>query len=345
VSGGPEDAGLESFPLDAERLDGYFAGEATPAEVEAVRAWVGGRAERQAILTALRMAAREGAPEARRVDVDAAWGAARRRLDLRRGLRRAPRRVAAGVMRLAAAIVVAVGVGVLWRTLQHRETASGGRTFAAASAERTAITLEDGTGVMLAPGSRIRVATDYGHGTRDVYLDGQAYFQVTHDPRHPFAVHAANALIRDIGTRFGVRAYPEDRRVRVVVTDGVVALADSASTRGGMAPRLAAGAVGEIDRAGAVGVTTGVDTVPYLSWTAGRLAFRDTPLREALPELGRWYNLDFRVAGPVPDSIALSATFGTEPVAHALAALGVALNMRVVQVGRAVTLTPILRTR
>jgi ferric-dicitrate binding protein FerR (iron transport regulator) len=188
----------------------------------------------------------------------------------------------------------------------------------------------------------VRVPSGYGRGARDVYLEGQAYFGVTHDARQPFAVHAANAVVRDVGTRFGVRAYPEDSRVRVVVADGVVALTDSGAMGRQRAPsRLAAGTLGEIDRAGAVALTASVDTALYLSWTSGRLVFREMPLREALPELGRWYNLEFQVAGAVPDGMALTATFGTEPVDHALSALGIALGMRVERAGRAVTLTPL----
>src|SRR5206468_9531820 len=62
---------------------------------------------------------------------------------------------------------------------------------------------------------------------RDVYLDGEAFFEVAHDARRPFAVHTARAVARDLGTRFNVRAYRDAADVVVAVAEGAVALKSS----------------------------------------------------------------------------------------------------------------------
>ncbi len=57
-----------------------------------------------------------------------------------------------------------------------------------------------------------------------MWLEGEGYFEVTHDARRPFRVHAGDALTEDLGTRFVVRAYPELAAVDVAVAEGVVSL-------------------------------------------------------------------------------------------------------------------------
>src|SRR5690606_6482512 len=59
-------------------------------------------------------------------------------------------------------------------------------------------------------------------GSRDVYLDGNAYFEVETDPRRPFRVHTAQGVVEVLGTRFGVRAYGADSMTAGVVAVGRV---------------------------------------------------------------------------------------------------------------------------
>src|SRR5436190_1648478 len=75
-----------------------------------------------------------------------------------------------------------------------------------------------------------RSAADYGTH-RDLYLDGEAYFQVAHDARRPLRVHTAASVTEDLGTAFAIRAYADQVATEVVVAEGRVALwrADTAS--------------------------------------------------------------------------------------------------------------------
>ena len=89
---------------------------------------------------------------------------------------------------------------------------------------RDSVRLLDGTIVVLAPASRLTLAADYGEGERNVSLDGAALFAVVHDSAHPFAVHAGNAVVRDVGTAFTVRADDDAGVVRIGVTEGAVSV-------------------------------------------------------------------------------------------------------------------------
>jgi transmembrane sensor len=155
-------------------------------------------------------------------------------------------------------------------------------------AERAELRLSDGTRVRIGPRSRLRVASDYGADRRDVYLEGEAYFDVKHDERAPFTVFAGNASARDVGTAFSVRSFAEDSAVQVVVRSGEVAMSGVGT--------LIAGDVGHLTSDGRASLRHGVDVRPLLGWTTGALAFDDARLERVLFDLRRWYDVDVRLA-------------------------------------------------
>src|SRR5438045_1939765 len=124
------------------------------------------------------------------------------------------------------------------------------RTYETARGERAEFRLGDGTRVMLNVASRVRVPPDFGERTRDVYLEGGAYFEVVHDSTRPFAVHAGDILARDLGTEFMVSAYPEQPHARVVVRRGLVALHARASSAASAEARLGPGQQARLDDRG-----------------------------------------------------------------------------------------------
>ena len=73
------------------------------------------------------------------------------------------------------------------------------------------ITLNDGTIIWLNAGSIIKYDADFGKTNRTVYLEGEAFFDIGHHGNHiPFLVNTKKYTIRDIGTRFNLKAYPSD---------------------------------------------------------------------------------------------------------------------------------------
>ncbi|MFL5574379.1 MAG: FecR family protein, partial [Gemmatimonadaceae bacterium] len=206
-------------------------------------------------------------------------------------------------------LVLAAGAAAGWRA---RESARAGalaaaaktpelREFATARGQRATIRLVDGTRVELGYASRLRVAAFApAAGRREMYLEGEAVFDVVHDPARPFVVHAGNAVTEDLGTVFGVRAYPGDAAVRVLVVSGEVALrprlpapgADSTSAV------LGGGQLGRLDARGRVEVESGVDTTEYLGWLSGHVSFHDAPLSEVAAELARRFDVTVTIADP-----------------------------------------------
>jgi transmembrane sensor len=311
--------------LPWELLDRYFAGTATPSEVHEVETWVASAPDRAGELNALRDIWRLGAAP----PVDApAWDTDRAIASLR-GHIRADRRVERSVFlrhvaALAAAIVVAIGI------VRYRDVILA-RTFVTAAGQRQRVSLADGTAILLAPGSRLTVRG------RDVSLDGEGYFAVRYDAARPFHVHVGAAILTDLGTVFDVRSYPEDQGVRVVVTEGRVGVAPA-----GLDPRvvLGAGQTTRVSATGIAGVIERADTAALTGWRHGHLEFADVPLRDALSELSRWYDLDLRVRDDVDGARRLTIAFTDAPADDVLHGIARTLGLTYTQHHRTVTFSP-----
>jgi transmembrane sensor len=217
------------------------------------------------------------------------------------------------------------------------EVASAERVVTVPRGERARFRLSDGTEVLLGPGSTLRHPSTFGSASREVTLEGEAYFTVEHDERRPFRVRAGNLIATDLGTEFLVRAYPEVVGARVVVRSGTVAVRSvqaSDSVGPGRVVRP-----GELGRIGADGVSRvePADTAAYFAWTTGTLVFDGTPLREALPQLSRWYDLDFRLADSSLAGIPLSGRLDQTLTPARLDLLAGSVGLEQVRRGRIVT--------
>jgi transmembrane sensor len=313
-------------------LDRYLAGEASAADAHAVREWLADDPEHGLLLEDLRLIKRVAAERPPESDAAAAWAKAVKALEVAPVPKaRVSRRVLVAVLAAAAVVIALIGVGgVLPRTPQWTE-------YATTAAHRAVIRLRDGTQVTLAPKSRLRYPTDYGRAQRDLYLDGEAYFQVAPDSQRPLRVHTAGSVTEDLGTAFVVRAYAEQVATEVVVAEGRVALwrADTAAAarpapyRHGPGPALVLGArdLGRLEPSGVATVRRGVDVGRYLAWTRGVLAFDGAPLGDVVLTLERWYNVEIRLADSTLAARRLTATFTSEPIDLVLKRIALTLGL------------------
>lgn len=150
------------------------------------------------------------------------------------------------------------------------------------------ITLSDGSEVWLNAESRIKFPAAFSStGERRVELQGEAYFRIAHDARHPFVVSAGDMDVRVLGTEFNLRNYRQET-TRVSLVKGSLAVLDPESRA--EACRLVPGQQAWRDDHGKVHVGQ-ADTYGDTQWVDGFFYFDDAPLVSILRELGRWYNL------------------------------------------------------
>lgn len=330
-------------------LDRYFAGDSAPAERERVEQWIAADRSHGAMvdwMRSLETAAKQVRPS---WDADELWLGLELRITAveparRRGLPKfgamADRpRTARSVLllRVAAVIALVAGSVALWRLAGSRTgpESVATRTYSTHRGERAVFSLIDGSRVTLGASSRLDVPDAYDRRSRDVLLQGQAYFEVTPNPAKPFRVHAGRATTEVLGTRFDVRAYREDSTLAVAVAEGSVAVAIGDSVRAAVLHR---GDLARLDSGGGVRVEHGIAIDQYLAWTQGRLEFVNVPLRDVLPQLVRWYDLDIRLGDSALAGRPLTASLGTESADEMLRLLEASLAVRADRHGQVVTL-------
>ncbi|MEP6990285.1 MAG: FecR domain-containing protein [bacterium] len=305
---------------DWDTLARFIAGECTPEESRELERRLESDPAQAALLHALDAVVRAADPEPpTHAEVESALaavlvrrGAARDEAPPRRGTvvsldayrsRWRDARLAA-----AAAVLVVVGAGLVWRTaLSPRSGGLAAGTpmrYATAIGVMDSLQLPDGTRVLLGPGSVIELARDFGSLTRELTLAGEARFAVVHDAAHPFTVHTKLASFRDVGTVFSVHSDEADG-ARIVVSEGSVSVRGAP---GSAASLLAAGDRGTIAPSGVMRVEHAGATSDDLAWTAGRLVFRDASVAQVTADVRRWYGIELRV-DPALAGRRLSTTF------------------------------------
>ena len=247
-------------------------------------------------------------------DVDAAWGRFADAHDLSETAAPA-RRLLATPWRIAAAAVIVVGAASAWWAT--RTTRGADQLIAATkNGERQTVTLADGSSATLNGGSRLV----YSASRREALLEGEALFEIRHDAAHPFTLRAGRGVIRDVGTRFTVRAY--ETEVDVGVTEGAVAVSGNSAS----GVTLNAGQSASIDSAGKV--RRGEDTIESLAgWVSGDLVLDNVTLAAAARELERTYGVRVLVSDSTLARRHVTARFHRETVTGALDGIALALGM------------------
>ena len=87
---------------------------------------------------------------------------------------------------------------------------------------RSMIKMPDSTQIWLNAGTTITYSQDYGQQTRTLDLNGEAYFKVAKDSLHPFIVNTQNIVVRALGTRFNIKAYPEEKTISTTLEEGKI---------------------------------------------------------------------------------------------------------------------------
>lgn len=217
-------------------------------------------------------------------------------------------------------------------SLSNTERGRGAhKEYVTAAGQQVTVTLDDGTMVTLAPDTRLRYNVDPVRTRRDVYLDGEAYFNVVSANAAPFTVFAGNTSTQVLGTAFGVRNYRGDSITQVYVKNGRVAFSGVGV--------LDAGDVASLTTSGSSTLRRAQSIEGFRSWMDGYLTVEGEPFRDVLPRLERWYGISIHVADPRINDVRLTAVFRGKSISNLVAVLGGALEARVSERDKTLTLS------
>jgi len=157
--------------------------------------------------------------------------------------------------------------------------------------KRFKLKLSDGTIVSLNAGTTLRYPEQFGiNGNRNVYLSGEAFFEVAKDKTHPFIVHANQADIEVLGTTFNVSAYPENPTVNSTLIEGSIQMSEAVNSSNAIL--LKPNQMATWQNNSKKLILKEVDPALYAAWTKGELAFKDTPFSTIAKIIQRTYDVE-----------------------------------------------------
>ena len=206
---------------------------------------------------------------------------------------------------LAAASVIVV-LGVSWLLVNRNKPITDKQTIVSSGRDsRSTMTLPDGSIVRLNAKSKVSYGEGFGKTTREVFLTGEAYFEVTHNANVPFIVHTDEADIKVLGTKFNVRNYSNEHRMEAALLTGSIELTLHADAQHKILLKPSDKIIVKKDAAGDATITpdsgnkkvelTSIkvqdSVIVETSWLNDKMAFYDKPFSEIALDLERQFDV------------------------------------------------------
>ncbi|OQP38612.1 hypothetical protein A4H97_17965 [Niastella yeongjuensis] len=280
-------------------------------------------------------------------EVTTAWEGLRKKMsqqDERIGLpgRTGKVRMLVRYMAAIAAIFIVVLTAVwLWKPAPLKSSVQK-NIVSTKNGSKSKIELPDGTQVWLNVGSRINYDENYGKGTRELTLTGEAYFDVAHNEKMPFVVHTGKMDIKVLGTIFNVKAYQGDYIAEAALIRGsievtfpgrpqeklilrphdkisIVSKTPDKNTNAGNATQ--GGETRPSILVSFIGYAPVDSAIVETSWVNNKLIFRGKTFEELSRDIERWFNVKLDVKNSSILSKKFTGTFSNESITEALDAL------------------------
>jgi len=188
---------------------------------------------------------------------------------------------------------------------------------------RTQIDLPDGTRVWLNDGTTFRYPERFTGSRREVFVDGEAYFEVKSNPENPFVV--SNPMMNTVvtGTHFNLNAYSADKYFEATLIEGKIHL-ENTNKNLVMKPGEQVQFDSKLEKI----VQKTVDPQDAAGWVDGKLIFKDEKLGTAIKKLARWYNVEIILTDPEINNYLMTATIQDEKLDQSLKLIALALPVR-----------------
>lgn len=308
-------------------LTKYIVGEANDDEKNFIIKWISENASHEALYVELKAAWHQShfyeTPDS--IDVDRALDLFRKRISNsgRKGfvLQFSKLKIAASIALLLA--TVALAYYFLENKNNNKPVFS--QEIMVPKGHQKKIILNDGTTVWLNSGSVLKVDNNYGKKNRNVYLEGEGYFEVVHHKNSVFTINTRDYTIRDIGTEFNIKAYPEDSIFETAVIDGKISVegkftgTDKVSTifitKNGVLKiqHPLQSKVPAVKAVPVVVVKNSLNINAYNYWKDDMLVFDDLSFRDIAVQLERRYNVVILIKNDSLNNYHFSGSFNKMP--------------------------------
>ena len=216
----------------------------------------------------------------------------------------------------AAASVAAVLLIVCAGWLTYSIAFAGRMITVSSKAASHLVALPDGSTITLNNGSKVSYSSNFnGSEKREVYLDGEAFFDVSHNAARPFIVYAGKLNVTVLGTAFDVRAFPVDADITVTVKRGKVRVSDSGNTLGTIVPQQQI----VYNKLKGTAMLQVVSNEDYINWKEQDITFNNVTVAEAAAILEERFNVKIVINDNVIRNERFTASFAvSETLDHVL---------------------------
>lgn len=194
--------------------------------------------------------------------------------------------------------------------------------------QKLSLKLPDGSTVKLNAESELKIPESFGEASdRIVYLEGEAFFNVSKDSTKPFKIFSGNLVTTVLGTSFNVRSYPFEDSESIAVLTGRVKVETVDTANAEEASMLLPNDFVSYNKTRQEKLLKrNIDIFKEVSWTKGILIYDNTSLKKILNELGRWYDVEFSVSKEVNTNVNYSGTFDNKTLENILQGLSFTSN-------------------
>jgi transmembrane sensor len=225
--------------------------------------------------------------------------------------------------------------------------------------QKAQVTLSDGTKIWLNASSKLRYPSNPKGNEVHVFLQGEAFFDVVHNEKRMFQVHASDLNIKVLGTAFNVKSYPEERIVETTLVRGKVRIEgknerpedfvillpnQKASYLGSSAKLIVTESTNKNVQArsddivqvkaiasrsnATIVLSNHVNTLFETSWKDGRLDFADEQFSSLIIKMERWFGVKIAIQDEKLEKVRYTGTFEKETIEQALHALSMSLPFK-----------------
>lgn len=224
---------------------------------------------------------------------------------------------------LRAAAAVAILAVALWGW-QHMGNATAETTVVAEGSTPKNVSLPDGSKVWLREGARLSYVSSWSGKERHVKLQGEGYFEVFHDPAHPFKIDLEKGgTVEVLGTRFDISQ--TENETSVLVRSGKVRFSPGSGAPGPVLTDQQKAVFNYTDDRVKV---SAVNSLNELSWQTGGLEFINTPLQQVVIDLEKYYQVKINLRNPAMADCPYTAPLTRQPIEKVLESLSLAQGLK-----------------
>lgn len=207
--------------------------------------------------------------------------------------------------------------------------------------QKSDLVLPDGTRVQVNAGSKLSFPNDFSETNREIWMEGEAFFEVKKDPSNPFFVHTSGINIKVMGTTFNVRAYADEQLIETTLVEGKVLLnKESAGQTSGNSielepnhkaiylknkdAKISASLGREFQqhlKVGEILISDRINTNATISWIQGKFIFENEFFDVIISRLEKYYGVNIRIENEALKDIKYTGTLKKVSIEQALKAL------------------------